>query len=179
MKKMIIGSLVGTLIFFTFQSLLWIGGFHNDFSIYSPNQVPVMNALSQNLSEDGVYMMPSADPKSQTLKQDEEKIMKEGTGKPWAMIFYHKSDNFSWWSRIIRDIFYTLISSLIVCLVLSYGSFQTFTLRFLVAIGFAVFTICQGVLDDIFPWSFVKASVIDLTFAWGLTSIWLAWYMKN
>ena len=91
MKKIIIGSLVGTIIFFALQSALWMGGFHNDFSSYTPNQAPIMNALGQNLSEDGVFMMPMADPKSATVKQDEEKLMKEGAGKPWAMVFYHKS----------------------------------------------------------------------------------------
>jgi hypothetical protein len=47
----------------------------------------------------------------------------------------------------------------------------------------SVFALVQGVLYYMnwweFPWNFVKTLVFDLLIGWGLTSLWLGWFVKN
>jgi hypothetical protein len=49
--------------------------------------------------------------------------------------------------------------------------------------AFAAFALFQGALNNMnwwdFPWSFVRPQVMDLTIGWGVTSIWLAYYVKK
>jgi magnesium-transporting ATPase (P-type) len=183
MKKIIIGTLVGTVIFFSMQTIMWVGGLHNDFRTYTPNQAPIMDALNQNLSADGLYMLPMIDPADPDNKAKEEKLWNEMEGKPWTMIFYHKSQDTMNMSYVLIGLLYTLIACLIAAAVLFYGSFQTFNARFLVAMAFSVFTLTQGVLDDMnwwsYPWNFVKHEVMDLTIGWGICAVWLAWYFRK
>ena len=183
MKKIIIGTLVGTVIFFVYESIMWEGGLHDNFSSYTANQSVILNTLGQNLNADGLYFMPFIDPASPTKKQDMEKMWTNNVGKPWAMIFYHKSQQEMNMCYMLMGLLYTLIASLITSLVLFYGSFTTFNARFLVSMGFAIFTLCQGVLDSAnwfsYPWSFVKPEIIDLTLGWGICSAWFAWYFKK
>ena len=183
MKKIIIGSLVGAIIFYALQFIMWEGGLHGDFRSYTPNQAAVMDALSQNLKEDGLYMVPMVDPASPTKEAEEEKMWKDNVGKPWTMIFYHKSQDEMSMSYMLIGFLYSLIACLIAALLLHYGNFATFNSRFLVAMAFSIFTLSQGVLDDMnwwsYPWSFVKPEIIDLTIGWGICSLWLAWYFKK
>ncbi len=183
MKKIIIGSVVGTIIFFMFQTAMWMGGFHNDFNTYTDKQPVIMQTLNENLDKDGMYMMPTADWSQPDSEAETERIMKESVGKPWALVFYHKKMKGMEASGMLLGFFHNLISCLIACLILYYGKFNTFQKRFLVAFGFALFALMQGVLGDMnwwdFPWSYVKPRVIDLTLGWGICSLWFAWYVKN
>jgi hypothetical protein len=183
MKKIIIGTLVASVIFFLYQMLMWMGGIHDIGNNYTDRQETIMKTLNENLQKDGMYMMPSVDPAAPNAKEMEEKIMTENAGKPWVMIFYHPQMKGFEASYVLTGLFYTLIACLIASLVIFHGNFNTFGKRFLVSMAFAIFTLSQGVLDDMnwwnYPWAFVKASVVDLTFGWGLCSLWLAGYVKK
>ncbi|HSN49926.1 MAG TPA: hypothetical protein VLR52_01760, partial [Bacteroidales bacterium] len=72
MKKIIIGTLVGTIIYFAFQTVMWMGGFHRNFYTYAAKQDTVLKMLSANLPEEGMYMMPMADPNSPDFKAQQE-----------------------------------------------------------------------------------------------------------
>jgi hypothetical protein len=182
MKKILVGTIVGTIIYFGWQMGMWMGGVHSDFYTYTPKQDTVMQFLSQNLGEDGLYFMPAVDPAAPDAKVQEEKMMKEREGKPWAMINFHKAMTFDP-GYMILGILYTLLACLIASWVIYNGQFSTLALRFLVGLSFGLFALFQGTLDDMnwwsYPWSFVKPEVIDLTVGWGLCSLWLAWYVKK
>jgi len=183
MKKIIIGTIVGTVIYFGFQAVMWMGGFHRDFYTYTSKQDTILNILSINLPVEGLYMMPMADPKSPDFKSSQEKLEKTMVGNPWAMIFFHpKMDDFSF-SYLLMGILYTFFAVLIASIVLYYSKLNGFWPRFLLSMAFAVFALSQGVLNEMnwwsYPWSFVKAQVHDLTFGWGLCSVWLALFVKT
>lgn len=183
MKKVIIGTIVGAVIYFGYQSIMWLGGLHNDFTSYSPRQYQVMQYLSQNILSDGLYVMPYVDPDMANKKKEREKLQETNTGKPWAMIFYHNSLQGMKADSIIRGFLYTLLACLIASLVLYNGNYSSFGIRFLIAMAFAVFALSQGVLDNMtwwsFPWSFIKTKVVDLTIGWGICSLWLAWFVNK
>lgn len=183
MKKIIIGALVGAVIYFGFQTMMWVGGFHRHFYTYTPNQDTIMSTLSANLPAEGLYMMPMGDPQSPDFKAKQEEIEKTMVGNPWAMVFYHpKMNDFSPLFMIVGFV-YTLLGTLMVAFVIYIGKFPCFWSRFTVSMLFAFFTLIMGVMVDMhwweFPWSFIKPQVIDLLLGWGLCSVWLGWYVRR
>jgi hypothetical protein len=183
MKKMIIGAIVGTLIYFGFQTVMWMGGVHKDFYTYAAKQDTVLSNLSANLPAEGLYMMPMADPKSPDFKSRQQELEKTMIGNPWAMVFYHpKMEEFSA-RTLIMGIVYSFIGAFIAAFVIYMGKFPCYWSRFTVSMLFAVFTLVLGVLSNMnwwsFPWGFIKHQVLDLVIGWGLCSVWLAWFVKN
>ncbi|QBZ97810.1 hypothetical protein [Flavobacterium sangjuense] len=183
MKKVVIGSLVGALIFFVFQTIMWMGGFHNDFSIYTPNQGAIMQTLNTNLTQDGVYYMPSADWNAPNSEAETEKIMNESVGKPWAMVFYHTKMNAMDSSQMAKGFLYSLLACLLVAFVLYSGSYPTFGKRFAVSMCFSLFVLLECTFTEMnwwdFPWHYVKSTVYDMIIGWALVSLWFAWYVKE
>jgi hypothetical protein len=183
MKKIIIGSLAGTVIFFVYQSVMWMGGLHGEFSSYTPKQDAIIQFLSQNLPQEGLYTIPMVDPGTQNRMEEEEKLMKSNIGKPWTMIFWHNSMKDVGAGYVLLGALYSLIACLIAVIILHLGKYSSFGLRFFISFLLGIFAISQGVLDNMnwwsFPWSFVRGEVIDLTLGWGITCIWFGWYLKN
>lgn len=183
MKKVIIGTLVSTIIFFVYQAAMWMGGMHNNLWIYNQSQDTVLAKMSDHNFKEGLYFIPSADPASKTFGKDMEQIMKSRVGKPWAMVFYHTSMNDMEASNMILDFVYILIGVLVVVLVIYHGRFSSFSARFLAGMAFGIFAIFQAVLDDMnwwsYPWSFVQPQVVDLTIGWAICCLFLAYYLKR
>jgi hypothetical protein len=181
MKKILIGTIVGTIIFFAYQGIMW-NMVHKGFASYTPNQDAILNNLNQNLTQDGVYFLPWVDPADPDMKKKHEAQMEQNMGRPWAMVFYHTKMEYTG-AYVAKGVLYSFLACLIVCLVLYNGMFSSFGSRFLVSMCFALFTLVQGVLDDMnwwsYPWNFVKPEVIDLILGWGITSLWLAWFVKR
>lgn len=182
MKKVIIGALVGAIIFFVFETAVWMGGFHNDFSKYTPNQGAIMQTLNNGLNENGAYMMPSVDQTLPNAAELQEKAYNEGKGKPWAMVFYHTQMNGMDPSYMIKGFLYSLLACFLVSLTLFRGNFNTFGSRFSIAMCFSLFALLQCTLTEMnwwdFPWHYVKSTVFDMIVGWGLVSLWLAKYVK-
>jgi hypothetical protein len=182
MKKIIIGTLVGTVIFFAYQTTMWVGGLHKDFWIYSANGDKVLQAMNDAGLQEGLYVLPSSDPATTDQKKMHEEMMKN-VGKPWAMVFYHPSMHGEDTSTIIRGFIHALLAVLVATMVLYFGGFSSFGSRFLASWAFGIFAICLGPYNDMnwwnFPRSFVQLQVIDLSLGWGICCIWLAWFVKK
>ncbi len=183
MKRVIIGTLVGMIIYFLFQALMWMSGINSGYTKYTPKQEEIMNVLNANLTEDGMYMIPTVNPDTPDRMAAEEKLMEESIGEPWVMVFYHRSMHGEMVPYMLTGLFYSLVACLIASMVLYYGNFLTFGGRFLVSMAFGLFTLAQGALDDMnwfeYPWHFVQPEVVDLTIGWALASFWLAWYVRK
>src|SRR5882762_8086239 len=90
MKKLVIGSLVGGLLIFIWQTLSWAAlNLHHASQEYTPKQDSILSYLNTQFSEDGSYMLPNYPPG--TSREEMEKQMESRKGKPWAQIQYHKS----------------------------------------------------------------------------------------
>ncbi len=183
MKKVLLGGAFGGFIFFMIQSLFWMGGFHNDFSTGTAQSKPILDVLSSTLHEDGLYLLPCADPNSPDRKKEEESLMTANVGRPWAMIFYHKSMNDLTASYILIGLLYALLSGMLTAFVLNFGNFNKAKHIFIVSMCFAIFTLIQGSLDEMnwfdFPWSYIKAEVLDMLVGWTLVSLWFSWYFNK
>ena len=87
MKKWLIGSVVGAIIVFVWQAASWMFlPTHTTTMKYTANQDQILSTLSANLTEDGLYMLPSA-----PTKKEQQAMMESSVGKPWASVIYHKS----------------------------------------------------------------------------------------
>jgi hypothetical protein len=183
MKRIIIGTIVAALIYFVFQAIMWVGGVHRNFYTYTPKQDTILHILSGNLGQDGLYMMPMADPNSPEFKNQQQEMEKKMPGNPWAMVFYHPRMMDMTAGYMLIGLLYTLIASLVVTIIVYVGNFRGFGGRFFSAWIFAVFTIFMGVLGNMnwwsFPWSFVQPQVFDLLIGWAIASLWIAWFVKR
>jgi len=182
MKRVIIGAIVGAIIYFGFQTTMWVGGFHKDFYTHATQQDSILALLSRTLPAEGMYMMPMADQHSPDFKTRQQEIEKTMIGNPWAMVFYHpEMPDFSV-STLVLGLLFALVAAFIAAFVMYMGKFPCFWSRFTVSMLFALFALLQGVLSNLnwweFPWSFVKPQVIDLVIGWGLCSVWLGWFVK-
>src|SRR5262249_14828595 len=100
MKKWIIGSLVGAIIVFAWQFLSWTAiGIHSGEEKYASSQDQVLSTLSASNLEDGMYMLPNAQPGA-TMKEQQD-LMQQNQGKPWARIVYVKRMSTSMTTPII------------------------------------------------------------------------------
>jgi hypothetical protein len=179
-KKWVIGSIIGAIIVFAWQSASWMFlGIHDDGMKYTPAQNEIMNVLNTGIPEEGLYQLPSA-----PTKKEQEDIAKNLEGKPWASVIYHKSFDGSMGMRIVRaflvDLF--LVVSLIYLLTrggtvpiarrIFSGSF-TFGLAFFLAGEYF------GHIWFDLPWHMIKGTLIDNLVSWSLCGIWLAWYLNR
>jgi len=179
MKRYIVGSVIGAIIIFGWQGLSWmVVGVHDGGMKYHPAQKEIMNVLSANTTEEGLYMLPNA-----ATKDEHEAVMKEMEGKPWASIIYHKSFKPDMTMLMIRaflvDIF--LVMSLIY--VLTRGGIPVARRVFSgsVALGLAFFLWgpYMGHIWFDLPWHMIKGDLIDSLVAWSLCGVWLGWWLNR
>jgi hypothetical protein len=128
-------------------------------------------------------MMPMNDPALNLSSEEEQKVMQENVGKPWAFVFYHTAMHGMDPMYMVRGFLHAFVAALMVSLVLMNGNWNGFNARFLVSMAFAVFVIVLAPLNNMnwwdMPWSFVRPQVLDMVFGWGLASLWLARYVKK
>ncbi|HNY03661.1 MAG TPA: hypothetical protein PKG48_13775 [Bacteroidales bacterium] len=181
MKRIIIGAIVGTIILFAFQALMWMGGCNREFYRYAPMQDSLLSRMSKTLPGEGLYSMPMADPTAADYNAKQAEIRNKLVGKPWAMVFYHTKMDYSGMG-FLYGILGSLIASLFVATVLYAGKFGNFAARFAVVFAFGLFALIMGPLSDMnwwsFPWSFIRPKVLDLVIGWGLVSVWMGWFVK-
>ncbi len=186
MKKIIIGSLAGSVILFVWGAISWmllpihLQSFH-----YTPAQDSILSALSG--LESGAYMVPAADnrnAKAFDSKYQEEcmKMHEVYKGKPMATIMYIKEGVQENAMTFVRGLLFNFISVMCVCIILAASSekLRTFFERWWMVLLVSCVLVLQGPLMGYnwmgLPWHYVKGMVIDAFVSWGLCGAWLAWY---
>jgi riboflavin transporter FmnP len=184
MKNTIVAVLVGTIILFVFQAMSWIAlPIHKNSLKYVPQQDSIMAYLSHQLPEDGMYGLPTSPPGA-THKEAED-LMKKSEGKPWGTLSYHTKMHEDEASNMIIGFLINLFAMLIVVMLLNKtaGIYTTFGSKFMVVMGFSLFTVCQAHLLDWNWWStpmhFISGQIIDTLLGWALAGLWLGWYLSR
>ncbi|MFI5133909.1 MAG: hypothetical protein ACHQEB_06205 [Chitinophagales bacterium] len=179
MKKWVIGSLVGAIIVFVWQFVSWsFLPVHNNSMKYTTNQDQIMAALNANLTEDGLYTMPSA-----PTKKGQQDMMKSMEGKPSASVIYHKSTDTGMTMRMIRGFLvdFFLVISLIYVLTRGGNPIPRRAFSGAVALGLFAFiwTDYTGHIWFDLPWHMIMGDLIDSIVAWGLCGIWVGWWLNR
>ena len=179
MKKQLIATLVGGIILFVWQFLSWsLVNVHSAEFKYTANQDRIMEALSQNLTENGSYMLPQAPPGS---SQAEQQAYMEGVAsKPWAMVNYHKSFDTNMGMNMLRGILVDWVAVfLLIWVLLKFVNlnFKTVLLASL-AVG-AIGYLTIPYLNTIWFNTNSIGYLIDAVAQWGLTGVWLGWWLTK
>jgi hypothetical protein len=176
MKKLLIGALVGGIILFFWQFLSWtVLGTHNNMQSYSPKQTEVLQFLDQTLDE-GFYYMPGL-PEGSTMEEN-EKLLAENKGKPWAQVYFHKAENTSMNANMARGVLIDILAVLLVIWVLSKLGQHSFQEVFLccLAIGLASY-LTTAYTNGIWFQTRTMGDLIDAIAGWGLVGAWLGWWL--
>ena len=180
MKKLLIGAIVGGILVFGWQTASWTFlNLHGKEMQQAKNQDSILNYLNTQFSEDGQYVIPRAnDNASQKEMEDFQKTM---TGKPWAVVTYHKAYKADMVMSGIRGILSTILGVLFVCWVLmkqtsvSFGT--TFISCILIGIAGYLYIPYAGHI-----WMQVPGAMknfIDVLISWGLCGLWLGWWLNR
>ncbi len=182
MKKLIIGSLVGAILLFGWQSLSWtMLGIHDKAFRYTPAQDSLLNTISSTLTTEGQYMLPTVPPKSS--HQAMEELGKKMEGKPWAIVSYHKTYETDMVKQMLKGFLTIYICIFLCCIIIGGSSNKTFFNGFFTALSF-------GIVSFLFVWYIghiwmgtngyvLKAELIDSLVGWGLVGLWLGWWYNR
>lgn len=179
MKKQLIATLVGAVILFVWQFLSWSAlGVHKSEFGYTSNQDKIMEALSQNLTEEGSYMLPNMPPG--TSHEEMEAAMQSRVGKPWAVINYRKSLSADMGMNMFRGFVVDLLAAwLLVWMLLKFE-----TLNLTTALQASIFVGIIGYLtipylNSIWFETNSLGHLVDAVAQWGLVGLWLGWWLPR
>lgn len=179
MKKWIIGPLVGAIIIFAWQFLSWsILPVHDHTAKYTDKQDQIMATLTANITEEGMYMMPSA-----PTKKEQQDMMKNLEGKPWATVIYHNAMDTDMTMMMIRGFLtdFFLVITLIYVLTRSGTPAALRIFAGSVAIGLFSFIWSDytGHIWFQLPWHMITGDLVDALVAWGLCGLWIGWWLNR
>jgi hypothetical protein len=180
MKKILVGSLVGGLLLFIWQTLSWmVMDLHAKAHSYTDNQQAVIDGLSTQLPAEGTYMIPG--PKPGTTMEEHQKVVEAWKGKPWAMITYHKSFEINMVSNIIRGFLVNVILMALFCWILSKIAVPKFGTVFLASIFTGLIVFLNGIYTGHiwYPTFDLMAHLTDAIAGWGLAGLWLGWWYSK
>lgn len=180
MKKTVIGSLVGAIILFLWQFVSWTAAeLHRPAQAYTPKQDSIMQFLNSQFTEDGSYFLPTY-PDGASM-EEQQKLAEACVGKPWAQIHYHKSMDMNMGVNMGRGLAINIVILLLVCWLFKQMSAPSFTtiLSASIAIGLIVFFNAQYTNHIWFQSRDLMANLIDAIVGWGLTGLWLGWWLRR
>lgn len=179
MKKQLIATLVGGAILFIWQFLSWAAiPIHKSVYGYTANQDKILEALNQNLTEEGTYFLPNVPPG--TPHEQAEASMQDRMGKPWASVSYHKAMNNEMGMNMFRGFAIDLVS--VFLLVWLFMKFQTLDMKTSVLSSVAVGIIGYLTIPYLNSIWFETGSLehlIDAVVQWGLVGAWLGWWLNR
>ena len=182
MKNRIIASLVGGIIIFIWQFLSWtISGIHDGAAKYHPQQNEIMNALSTHFTETGMYMLPTTSPDAS--REDQEKMMKDMEGKPYASVLYVKTYESNMARQMIRGFLIDVFLVFLLIYMLTRAGVPTLVRWIAGSVAAGLFTWLWGPYTAhnwfLMPWDAISGHLVDAIVAWGLCGIWLGWYFNR
>lgn len=180
MKKTLIGSVVGAIILFLWQFLSWtVTELHRPAQAYTPKQDSILQYLSTQFTEDGTYFLPTY-PDGASM-EEQQKLAEACVGKPWAQIAYHKSMDMNMGVNMGRGLAINIVILLIVCQIFKLMGSLSFTTILSVSLGIGLIGFFNiSYTNHIwFQTRDLMANLIDTIAGWGLTGLWLGWWLRR
>lgn len=164
---------------FVWQFLSWaITPVHQSEMKYSANQDKIMEALNQNLSEDGAYFLPGVPPG--TSNEAAQAAGEANMGKPWAQISYHKSMDMSMGMNMFRGLVVDLLAAwLLVWLLMQFRDLNMMSaLKASVIVGIISY-LTIPYLNSIWFESNSMGHLVDAFVSWTLVGAWMGWWLTR
>jgi hypothetical protein len=182
MKKWLIGSLVGGVIVFLWQFLSWtMLGIHDNAAKYHPAQDSIVSYLSSVIKEDGAYMLPTVKPGASN--KDYEELVEKLEGKPWASLIYHTSYSYDMVRQMTRGFLVDVFLVFTLIYILTRGGVPTPVRVVAGSVAVGLFTFLWGPYMGHnwfhLPMNMILGDLLDALVAWGLTGLWLGWWLNR
>ena len=180
MKKILVGSIVGGLLLFIWQTLSWmVMDLHAKSHSYTDKEAAIMSTLNSELTAEGQYMIPGAPPGA--TMEDHEKIVASATGKPWAMIVYHKAFEMNMVMNIVRGLLVNIVLMVLFCWIISKIPSPKFGTVFLASLFTGLIVFMNGIYTGHiwYPIFDLMAHLTDAIAGWGLAGVWLGWWYSK
>ncbi len=178
MKKLLIGALVAAILLQIWQTVSWtFANVHAAEVQYTAEQDKILAVLSESL-KDGEYFLPTVPPG--TSAEDQQKLMEQAVGKPWATINYHSAYEINMGANMLRGFVVNFVSAIFLCWILLKFS----DLNFSNAIMSSLFVGLIGYFTIVYMhhiW-FEESTIgylIDVIVSWGLVGAWLGFYLPD
>lgn len=188
MKKIILGSLGGSLILFIWGFLSWeLLPVHFETFKHSSAQDAILQSFTDANLESGTYMVPMPDNSKgdfydETYIAEKKKFHETMAGRSFATVAYRKEGVHDDPMTMIRGYLLELLSVFCVSLILGAGATQltSFFNRWWMVMLIAIVINMQSFMMDwnwmATSWHYVKGFVFDIFISWGLCGAWLAWF---
>lgn len=182
MKKLIIGSLVGAILLFGWQSLSWtVLHIHDKAYQYTPAQDSLLSTITSTLKTEGQYLLPRLPDSSS--HEEMEKMGKQMEGKPWAIVTLHQAYKFDMVMPIVRGFLIALVCMILVCQVIQKLGKRNFRSVFTTVLVFGLITFLYVWYNQHnwfqTSWDVLNGELIDTIAGWGLSGIWLGWWFSR
>jgi hypothetical protein len=180
MKKILLGSIVGGLLLFIWQTLSWmVFDLHARAHTYTEKQETILASLGTELTAEGSYVLPM--PKPGTPMSEHEAFMKANEGKPWATIIYRKSFEVDMVMNIVRGFIVNIILMALFCWIISKIPAPKFGTVFLASIFAGLIVFLNGIYTGHiwYPMFDLMAHLTDAIAGWGLAGLWLGWWYSK
>ncbi len=181
MNKILIGSLIGAILVFGWQSVSHLLMHYHDAGYKRvSNDSVVINTLSSNMQYEGRYYVPGID---MNASADEmQKMSEERAGQPWALITYHPELKEDMIMSSVRSFATAFLCVLILLGILGKNP-GGFGAVFFKCLGMGIFAFLfiwynQNIWMQT-PWSVLKGEMYDALIAWGICGIWLGWWLNK
>lgn len=180
MKKTLIGALVGGLIIFIWQFLSFaLVNLHKPAQQHTEKQDAIMTFLNSQQLPEGGYVMPSL-PEGATMDEHKQ-LMQTAEGKPWASIQYHYALKTNMVMNMVRGFIVNVVIVLLFCWLarrMNIAGSGTILGGALI-VGLIVF-LNAPYTNYIWYQNFdIWAHLADAVVSWGLTGLWLGWWLKR
>jgi hypothetical protein len=176
MKKILIGSLVGTVIMFAWSAIAWMMlPIHANTYHYTPAQDAVLAALAAANLESGLYGMPSA-----ATSEEQMKVMEANVGKPGAKIYYNAAEPAMDGKMFGLGFLFNFITVFAACMLLvnsmsgSFFSRWWMVMMVAVVIIFGVHMLQWNWMYQ--NWDYARDMILDVAIGWSINGLWLAWW---
>lgn len=179
MKKQLIATLVGGILLFLWQFLSWaLIPVHKAEYGYTPNQDKIIEALNQNLTEEGTYMLPMPAPGSSSEQQ--QATMESYMGKPWAQVTYHKAMSTEMGMNMFRGLVIDFVAVWLFIWLLSGASNLSIATVVPKAVAVGVIGyLTIPYLNSIWFETSSLAHLVDAFVSWGAVGAWLGWWLPR
>ncbi|MBK9270086.1 MAG: hypothetical protein IPM48_00680 [Saprospiraceae bacterium] len=179
MTKQAIGIIVGAILLFLWQFLSWsMLGIHSNEFTYTANQQQILDCLAQNLTEEGTYMLPGVPPGSSM--EEEQALMEQNMGKPWASVTYHKVENTNMGMNMFRGFLVDIVALFFLVWILmrlQNNNLMT-SVQASVMVGLIAY-LTIPYTNSIWFSTQSMGYLIDAVVSWGLVGLWLGWWMNR
>jgi len=179
MNRNITGAIVGGIIVFLYQFISWsLINFHKGEQLYTPDQDSILAYLESTLPDEGSYFLPTSPPDASM--EDQQKMMENNAGKPWAQIHYHKSMNTNMGMAMTRGLITDIVAVFLLCLLLGQLQDKSMKNTALVSIGVGVVGYLTTTYTNSIWFEFDSLPYLaDAVLTWLFCGLWLGFWLNR